>query len=124
MRGEFLEGFSLSDAPEFDDWVSLQREAWHQKASQVFDAFSQIQFEGGEHPRALATTLRWVAMDMFNEAAHRRLMQVHLALGERAQHSSGIRSVRGASKTRTQRRTHSGNASPGGARSDTVLLPR
>src|SRR4029079_15494490 len=26
VRGEFLEGFSLSDAPDFDDWVSLQRE--------------------------------------------------------------------------------------------------
>ena len=26
-RGEFLEGFSLPDAPAFDNWVSTQREA-------------------------------------------------------------------------------------------------
>src|SRR5688572_12527176 len=25
-RGDFLEGFSLADAPEFDDWAGLQRE--------------------------------------------------------------------------------------------------
>lgn len=84
VRGEFLEGFSLSDAPEFDDWVSLQREIWHQKASSVMDALSRLQFEGGELPGALETTTRWVALDSFNEAAHRRLMQLYLALGERA----------------------------------------
>jgi DNA-binding SARP family transcriptional activator len=27
-RGEFLEGFSLPDAPDFDDWAGLQRELW------------------------------------------------------------------------------------------------
>src|SRR5207245_4837341 len=28
-RGEFLQGFSLRDAPAFDDWVRFQREYWH-----------------------------------------------------------------------------------------------
>src|SRR5262245_22729926 len=28
-RGDFLIGFSLSDAPEFDDWAAQQRELWH-----------------------------------------------------------------------------------------------
>lgn len=83
IRGEFLEGFSLSDAPEFDDWVSLQRELWHRKASEVLDALSQWQFEGGELTPGLETTTRWVAFDVFNEAAHRRLMEMQLALGER-----------------------------------------
>lgn len=84
LRGEFLEGFSLSDAPEFDDWVSLEREIWHQKVSRVFDRLSQLQFDGGELMRARETTTRWIAQDMLNEAAHRRLMLVQLALGERA----------------------------------------
>src|SRR5579859_411806 len=35
-RGEFLEGFSLRDAPVFDDWVRLQREYWHLRTSEIF----------------------------------------------------------------------------------------
>ena len=27
-HGDFLDGFSLGDAPEFDDWATLQRESY------------------------------------------------------------------------------------------------
>lgn len=84
VRGEFLEGFSLSDAPEFDDWATLQRERWHRQASQIFDALSQLQFESGELNPALESAARWSALDVFNEAAQRRRVQIQLALGERA----------------------------------------
>ena len=47
-RGDFLDGFSLSDAPEFDNWASVQREAWHRKATLVFDWLSQLQLDAGE----------------------------------------------------------------------------
>jgi hypothetical protein len=30
-RGDFLAGFSLGDAPGFDDWVAIQREVWHRR---------------------------------------------------------------------------------------------
>src|SRR5258708_2888600 len=36
-RGDFLEGYSLDDAPAFDDWASLQREIWHRRADLIFD---------------------------------------------------------------------------------------
>ena len=44
-RGDFLAGFSISDAPEFDDWVAAQRELWHGRADLVWrnmvkDAFA------------------------------------------------------------------------------------
>lgn len=84
VRGEFLEGFSLSDSPGFDDWVSLQRELWHRRASEVLDVLSQGQFEGGELTLARETTTRWTAFDAFNETAQRRLMEIHLSLGDRA----------------------------------------
>lgn len=83
-RGDFLAGFSLTDAPEFDDWVSLQREVWHRKLDVVFDRLSQVQSEGGDIENALETTSRWVAHHALNEAAHRRLMQLHFAAGDRA----------------------------------------
>ena len=83
VRGDFLEGFSLSDAPEFDNWASLQREMWHRKASTVFDALSQLQFWGGEVAQAIETTARWLRHDPLNEAAHRRLMLGHFTAGNR-----------------------------------------
>jgi predicted ATPase/DNA-binding SARP family transcriptional activator len=83
-RGDFLVGFSLSDAPEFDDWTSLQRETWHRQAGLVFDWLSQVQFEVGELGQAVETTVRWVAHDTLNEAAYRRLMQLHFAKGDRS----------------------------------------
>ena len=52
-------------------------------ALEVLDALSQLQFESGEMAPALETTTRWVAFDAFNEAAHRRLMEIQLGMGER-----------------------------------------
>ncbi len=83
-RGDFLEGFSLSDAAEFDDWASMQRESLHRAATLVFDRLSQVQFESGELDHAIETTNRWVARDRLSEAAVRRLMQVYVAAGDRA----------------------------------------
>ncbi|GAC1347012.1 MAG: AAA family ATPase [Ktedonobacteraceae bacterium] len=82
-RGNFLDGFSLGDAPDFDDWVRLQREVWHRRASDLFDHLSQMQTDGGELHTALETTTRWIAHDSFNETAYRRLMQLHFTAGDR-----------------------------------------
>src|SRR6266571_2062737 len=82
-RGDFLEGFSLDDAPDFDDWTRLQREVWHQRMSAVFDRLSQMLSDGGELPAALETARRWIKHDRLNETAYRRLMQIHFTRGER-----------------------------------------
>jgi predicted ATPase/predicted negative regulator of RcsB-dependent stress response len=82
-RGDFLEGFSLADAPEFDDWASLQREAWHHRLERVFNRLSRLQFEEGQIDQALETTQQWLARDSLNEAAYRRLMQLYFLAGNR-----------------------------------------
>ncbi len=83
-RGNFLDGLSLPDAPDFEDWLLLQRESWHRQANTVFDRLSQWQTEAGELENALETTTRWVEHDLLNETSHTRLMQLHSALGDRA----------------------------------------
>ncbi|HEV2582707.1 MAG TPA: AAA family ATPase [Ktedonobacteraceae bacterium] len=83
-RGEFLEGFSLRDAPAFDDWVRFQREYWHLRTNEVFDRLSQIQFELGELEAAIETTSRWLTLAPLHEDAYRRLMRLHFAAGDRA----------------------------------------
>ena len=46
-RGDFLAGFSLGDAPGFDDWTDLQREIWRRRMGLILDRLSEIQFEIG-----------------------------------------------------------------------------
>ncbi len=82
-RGNFLDGLSLPDAPDFDDWLFLQRENWRRQANTVFDRLSEWQRDAGELENALETTTRWVEHDLLNETAHTRLMQLHSALGNR-----------------------------------------
>src|SRR5712692_556371 len=83
-RGEFLEGFSLRDAPAFDDWVRFQREYWHLRTSEVFDRLSHLQFEAGELEAAIETVNRWLVLSPLQEDAYRRLMRLHFAVGDRA----------------------------------------
>lgn len=83
-RGDFLEGFSLGDAPAFDDWASIQRERWHRRLDALFDALSEAQFERGRVRAALETTRRWLAHNELNEIAYRRLMRLYAAAGRRA----------------------------------------
>ena len=82
-RGAFLEGFSLRDAPAFDDWVRLQREYWHLRTNEVFDRLSHLQFEAGELEAALATVSRWLVLAPLQEDAYQRLMRLHFAAGDR-----------------------------------------
>jgi DNA-binding SARP family transcriptional activator len=82
-RGEFLEGFSLRDAPAFDDWVRLQREYWHLRANEVFDRLSHMQFAAGDLEAAIETVNRWLALFPLQEDAYRRLMRLYFAAGDR-----------------------------------------
>jgi tetratricopeptide (TPR) repeat protein len=84
-RGDFLAGFSLGDAPGFDDWVAIQREVWHRRISLILDRLSEIQFAQGDFAGATETASHWIAMDTLNEVAYRRKMRAHFAAGERGQ---------------------------------------
>ncbi len=85
QRGDFLVGFSLGDAPDFDDWVAIQREVWHRRLGLIMDRLSEIQFASGEFADAAETASRWIALDALNEVAYRRKMRAHFAAGERGQ---------------------------------------
>ena len=82
-RGQFLEGFTLRDAPAFDDWVRFQREYWHLRINEIFDRLSRLQFEAGELEVAIATVNRWLVLAPLHEEAYRRLMRLHFAAGDR-----------------------------------------
>jgi DNA-binding SARP family transcriptional activator len=83
VRGEFLEGFSLRDAPAFDDWASFQHEYWYLRINEIFDRLSRLQFEAGELASAIETVNRWLVLAPLHEEAYRRLMRLHFAAGDR-----------------------------------------
>ena len=85
QRGEFMAGFSLGDAPTFDDWAAIQREVWHRRLSLILDRLSEIQFAHGEFAGTTETASHWIALDALNEIAYRRKMRAHFAAGERGQ---------------------------------------
>ncbi len=85
QRGDFLAGFSLGDAPGFDDWAAVQRELWRRRMGLILDRLSEIQFAHGEFAGATETASRWIALDSLNEVAYRRKMRAHFAAGERGQ---------------------------------------
>jgi DNA-binding SARP family transcriptional activator len=82
-RGEFLDSFSLRNAPEFDDWMRFQREYWHLRMQLVFDRLSSLYEDAGEFEQAIALIIRWLALTLLNEEASQRLMRLHFAIGNR-----------------------------------------
>jgi DNA-binding SARP family transcriptional activator len=58
-RGDFLEGFSLDDAPDFDLWVDAEREAWRGRMNLVCERLSKPQLENSEISEAITTAARW-----------------------------------------------------------------
>jgi DNA-binding SARP family transcriptional activator len=54
-RGEFLEGFTLPDAPDFDDWSCLKREGYRREMERVLGGLSQLEAEQGQLVEAVET---------------------------------------------------------------------
>src|SRR5579884_518856 len=82
-RGPFLEGFSLNDAPDFDNWLLLQRETCHRRMSLLLERLSASQLRDRAVADAIETAARWIAHDPLNESARMRLMEAHLAASHR-----------------------------------------
>ena len=82
-RGEFLEGFSLPDAPAFDDWISIQRAACFRQLETIYDRLSQHLLSIHESAMTVETSARWVARAPLSEQAYRRLMAAQALNGQR-----------------------------------------
>jgi DNA-binding SARP family transcriptional activator/tetratricopeptide (TPR) repeat protein len=83
-RGEFLEGFGLRDATEFDDWLAAQRQVWNGRMARILDRLSEAQMDRGQVRDAIATTSQWLTFEPLDETAYRRSMQLFAILGDRS----------------------------------------
>jgi DNA-binding SARP family transcriptional activator len=82
--GDFLAGFSLRDAPDFEQWQAQQAEKFRSDLAASLEALILEERGVGRLPRALALAKRWLELDRLNEAAHRELMRLEALSGDRA----------------------------------------
>ena len=81
VRGEFMEGFSLADAPAFEAWLSAERETWRQRSVEALVSRGEQLAAGGHAREALAVALRAAALDPSSEIAARTVMRASVLAG-------------------------------------------
>ena len=81
-RGEFMEGFSLADAPEFELWLEAERARWRGVFGELCERLSQLQCEAGQLGEATDTARLWARRAPLEEAAHLRLVELLSATGD------------------------------------------
>jgi len=86
-RGPLLAGLDLPDCPEFETWLVVERERWHQRVTQVLDQLIIHHTQQGEYAQALEFASRLLSLDPWREEAHRRKM---LLLARTGQHSAAL----------------------------------
>jgi predicted ATPase/DNA-binding SARP family transcriptional activator len=83
-KGDFLDGFSLSDSPQFDDWVNFERERYRLMAMHGFADLSHGQEANHNYSTALASARRALAFNPFQEDVQRDVMRLLYLNGDRA----------------------------------------
>ena len=83
-RGEFLEGFSLRDAPDFDDWQRLEVDGFRNRVDGALAALTDDRMAANDLLGAASHVLRRIELDPLNEEARRSLMLIYAQLGRRA----------------------------------------
>lgn len=94
-RGEFMHGFGVRGAPEFDDWMLRTAEHVRRTAATTFERLSAVHAAGGRYNDAVAAARRWLDVDPLHEHAHRTLMLLHAWSGNQAGSAEAYRACVG-----------------------------
>jgi len=82
--GDFLEGFSPGDCPQFDEWAFFRREALRGRAIQALERVVQDKNAAGDYGAAAAHASRLVELDPLSEVYGRHLIRNLMLAGDRA----------------------------------------
>lgn len=82
---DFMAGFSVAESGEYDDWQLIQREWLRRELSYALRRLATYSGEQGDFDTAVAYATRWLALDPLHEAAHRLLIRLYAASGQRAE---------------------------------------
>jgi len=83
-QGDFLAGFSLRETEEFDAWQTFTTEALRLEVAAALEQLATGLAARQQPAAALPYARRWLALDPLHEPAHRLLMQLYAATGNRS----------------------------------------
>jgi len=81
-RADFLAGFTLPDAPAFDEWQFFQSEGLRQSYATALEQLVQAHLAQAEAEAAIPYARQWLNLDPLHEPAHRQLMHLYVATGQ------------------------------------------
>jgi len=87
-HGDFLDGFYVRDAPNFAEWMLMQREHLHELAVSALHRLAAYYIGRDEITAGLMTTQRLLLLEPWSETAHRQQM---LLLARSGQRSAALR---------------------------------
>ena len=84
VAGEFLEGFSVPDASEFEDWLAAERDHWRRRGVDILVRCAESLARVGRAPEASGVAARALAIDPASEPAFRAAIRGQVLVGDRA----------------------------------------
>ncbi|MEJ7826518.1 MAG: BTAD domain-containing putative transcriptional regulator, partial [Solirubrobacteraceae bacterium] len=84
FAGDLLEGFSLRDCVEFDDWHSTGVDLLNRELGSALRRLVAARSARRECEQALPHARRWLRLDPLHEPAHRELIRLRALTGDRA----------------------------------------
>jgi TolB-like protein/cytochrome c-type biogenesis protein CcmH/NrfG len=82
--GDLLDGFTAPDVA-FQDWLAGERAALRETACEIFERAACQAANKGDWRKAVELAKRLVGLDPYRESSHRQLMELHAAVGDRAE---------------------------------------
>ena len=83
-RGELMEGLSPG-SEEFEEWRDSERRRWREREVAALGALADRARQAGDQRQVLTVGRRLLALEPWNEEAHRSVMQALAALGRRSE---------------------------------------
>jgi DNA-binding SARP family transcriptional activator/predicted ATPase/Tfp pilus assembly protein PilF len=81
-QGDFLEGFHIRDAHDFEDWMLTERARLRELAMQTLHTLTQFHASRGHFMEAMSLASRLLTFDPWREEAHRQLMLLQARTGQ------------------------------------------
>lgn len=82
-RGDFLQGFYVKAALDFEEWVLAQRERLRELLIQALDSLVNHYLRQADYPAGLDIAARLLALEPWRETAHRQIMLLLAHSGRR-----------------------------------------
>jgi len=84
-RGEFLAGFYISNASQFEEWALITRESLQRQALHAMHRLTEYYQETGSYEQALLLAQRQVELEPYQEVARQQVMWALALMGRRSE---------------------------------------